>query len=62
MRVFWVSVVAVIFAAACAMVILDAVWQQHADEAFTVATNVRSPSHGNTHNLVGKDWLSAKDH
>jgi hypothetical protein len=62
MRVFGISLLTAIFIAACAMVILNTVWQQRADEAFTVAVSVRGPSHGNIHNLVGRDWLSAKEH
>jgi hypothetical protein len=62
MRIFGISLFAAILFALCAAVILNTVWQQRADEAFAVATSVRGPSHGSTHNLVGKDWLSAKDH
>lgn len=41
---------------------LDWSWQHRADEHFASTTGVRLPSHGNTHNLVGKDWLLAKEH
>jgi len=61
MRVFLTSVVAAIIIAGGAMLALDQSWQQ-ADEAFTSPTSVRIPSHGNTHNLVGKTWFTAKDH
>jgi hypothetical protein len=61
MRVFLTSVIAAIVIAAGAMLVLDQWWQQ-ADQAFTSPTSVRIPSHGNTHNLVGKTWFSAKEH
>lgn len=41
---------------------LDTMWQQQADQHFASTTGVRLPSHGSTHNLVGKDWLLAKQH
>ena len=61
MRVFLTSVFAAIVIAGGAILVLDQSWQQ-ADQAFTSPTSVRLPSHGNTHNLVGKTWLSGKDH
>ena len=61
MRVFRTSVLAAIIIAGGAMLVLDQSWQQ-ADQAFTSPTSVRIPSHGNTHNLVGKTWFSGKDH
>jgi hypothetical protein len=61
MRVFLTSVVAAIVIAGAAVLVLDQSWQQ-ADEAFTSPTSVRIPSHGNTHNLVGKTWFTGKDH
>jgi hypothetical protein len=36
---------------------IDTTWQHQADQHFASTTEVRLPSHGNTHNLVGKDWL-----
>jgi hypothetical protein len=61
MRAFLTSVVASAAIAIVAMLALDQVWQP-ADEAFTSKPTVRLPSHGNTHNLVGSDWYSAKNH
>jgi hypothetical protein len=61
MRVFLTSVFAAIVIAGVAMLVLDQSLQQ-ADQAFTSPTSVRIPSHGNTHNLVGKTWFSGKDH
>ena len=61
MRVFLTSVFAAIVIAGGAILVLDQSWQQ-ADQAFTSPTSVRMPSHGNTHNLVGKTWFTAKDH
>ena len=61
MRVFLTSVVAAIVIAGGAMLVVDQSRQQ-ADEAFVSRTSVRIPSHGDTHNLVGKTWFSGKDH
>ena len=61
MRVFLTSIFAAIVIAGGAILVLDQSWQQ-ADQAFTSPTSVRLPSHGNTHNLVGKTWFSGKDH
>ena len=61
MRVFLTSILAAIIIAGGAMLVLDQSWQQ-ADQAFTSPTSVRIPSHGDTHNLVGKTWFSGKDH
>jgi len=61
MRVFLTSVFAAIVIAGGAILVLDQSWQQ-ADQAFTSPTSVRIPSHGDTHNLVGKTWFSGKDH
>jgi hypothetical protein len=44
------------------MFLLDRELQQQADESFPSTTSVRLPTHGNTHNLVGRDWYSAKEH
>jgi hypothetical protein len=41
--------------------VLDLNWQHQADQHFASATSVRLPAHGNTHNLVGKDWSSSKE-
>lgn len=62
MRVFLVSAVAMVAIAIGSMFILDRVVQRNADQAFSSSTSVRLPDHGNTHNLVGRDWYSAKDH
>ena len=55
------SLLAVVLAVGFAYVI-DATWQHQADQHFASTTGVRLPSHGNTHNLVGKDWFLAKEH
>jgi hypothetical protein len=62
MRVFLMSAVSAIVLAIGSMLFLDQVVQRNADQAFGASTSVRLPSHGNTHNLVGRDWYSAKDH
>jgi hypothetical protein len=62
MRVFLVSAVAMVAIAVGSMFILDQVVQRNADQAFSSSTSVRLPDHGNTHNLVGRDWYSAKEH
>ncbi len=62
MRVFLTSVSAAIIIAIGSMLVVDQSWQRQADQAFTSPTSVRIPSHGDTHNLVGKSWFSGKDH
>ena len=62
MKVFLASVTAAAVIAIGAMYALDAIWQRPVDQAFASASSVRIPDHGTTHNLVGKDWSSAKDH
>jgi hypothetical protein len=62
MRVFLMSAVAMVAIAVGSMFILDQVVQRNADLAFSSSTSVRLPDHGNTHNLVGRDWYSAKEH
>ena len=62
MRAFFTAVAAAVVIAAGAMYALDATWQRRADQAFVSGTSVRIPDHGTTHNLVGKDWYSAKEH
>jgi len=54
--------VAMVAIAIGSMFILDEVVQCNADQAFSSLTSVRLPDHGNTHNLVGRDWYSAKEH
>jgi hypothetical protein len=61
MRSFAAAVVVAIGLAIGGMYLLDKL-QLRADEAFYYPTSVRIPTHGNTHNLVGKDWYSAKEH
>jgi hypothetical protein len=61
MRVFLSSALAAVLIAMASMFALNQVWQQ-ADEAFSSPASVRLPTHGNTHNLVGNDWYSAKTH
>jgi hypothetical protein len=61
-RAFLTSIFAAVVIAIGSMLVVDRTWQRQADEAFTSPTSVRIPSHGDTHNLVGKGWFSAKDH
>ena len=62
MKAFFASIMVAIIVAAGAMYALDAKWQQQVDQAYNAPTSVRLPDHGVTHNLVGKDWYSAKEH
>jgi hypothetical protein len=62
MGAFWSAVAVAILIAIGAMFVLDRELQYRSDESFTSLTSVRLPSHGDTHNLVGKDWYSAKEH
>ena len=62
MRAFFVSVAAFVVLAVGAMFGLEQFAQRNADQAFTSVTSVRLPDHGNTHNLVGRDWYSPSKH
>lgn len=62
MRVFLVSAMSAIVLAIGSMLILDQAVQRNADQAFGASSSVRLPDHGNIHNLVGRDWSSAKEH
>jgi hypothetical protein len=62
MKPFFTSIVTAVIIAVGAMYALDVVWQRQADQAFITGSSVRLPDHGNTHNLVGKTWYSARDH
>jgi hypothetical protein len=62
MRAFFAAVAAALIIAVGSGLILDRVWER-SDRTFTSRTGVSlPPDHGNTHNLVGKDWWSARDH
>ena len=56
MRAFLVSILAAVVIAFTAMYVLERIWQQTSDQAFTSATNARYPHEDNSHNLVGKGW------
>ena len=62
MKAFLLAVVTVLVVAVAFVYVLDATWQRSADRAFASTTGVSLPTHGTTHNLVGKDWYSAKEH
>jgi hypothetical protein len=62
MKAFLISVAAAIVIAVGAAYTLDAMWQRNAEQAFVSPTSVRVVDHGPVHNLVGKDWYSAKEH
>jgi len=62
MRAFLTSIVAAISVAVGAMYVLEESSQQTADQAFLSPTNARFPHQESSHNLVGKDWSSARDH
>ena len=62
MRELRLAVASALLIAMAAMFLLDRELQQQADQSFTSTTSVRLPSHGNTHNLVGRDWYSAREH
>ncbi len=62
MRIFVAAASAAIVIAVGSGLILDRVWER-SDQEFTSGTGVSGPpDHGNTHNLVGKDWWSARGH
>lgn len=62
MRVFAMSIAAAIVFAVLGFYVFDKNLQQTTDQAFTSPTNVRLPHEESGHNLVGKDWSSAKEH
>ena len=62
MRAFMIAIVAAIVLAVLGLYATDLGWQQTADQAFSSGTNVRLPHEEAGHNLVGKDWSSAKEH
>ena len=62
MRAFMIAVVAAIVLAVLGLYAIDLGWQQTADQAFSSSTNVRLSHEEAGHNLVGKDWSSAKEH
>jgi hypothetical protein len=61
-KAFFSSLVVAVIVAVGAMYMLDTSLQQQSDQAFTSPTGARMPSHGMTHNLVGKDWYVASEH
>jgi hypothetical protein len=62
MRAFMIAFVAAIVLAVLGLYATDLGWQQTADQAFSSSTNVRLSHEEAGHNLVGKDWSSAKEH
>ena len=62
MRSFVISILAAIVIAVLAFYLLDKTLQQSADQTFSSETTVRFPHEEAGHNLVGKDWSSAKEH
>jgi hypothetical protein len=61
MKAFLASVAIAIVLAGAGFYGLDTQLQRQSDQAFTSPTSVRLPVHGDTTNLVGKDWYSAAD-
>ena len=62
MKAFLASIAAALILAIGVVFTLDATLQRPAHQAFVSPSSVRIPDHGATHNLVGKDWYSAKEH
>ena len=62
MRAFIIACVAAIVFAVLGLFAVHLGWQQTADQAFSSSTNVRLSHEDAGHNLVGKDWSSAKEH
>ena len=62
MRAFVMSVAAAIVITVLGFYLLDKGSQQTADQAFSSKATVRLPHEETGHNLVGKDWSSAKEH
>lgn len=61
MRVFIVSGLVAIILAVLGFYALNSL-QQTSDQAFSAAKSVQFPHEESGHNLVGKDWSSAKEH
>jgi len=62
MCAFMIAVVVAIVLAVLGLYAINLGWQQTADQAFSSSTNVRLSHEEAGHNLVGKDWSSAKEH
>ena len=62
MRAFMKAILAAIVLAVLGLYAINLGWQQTADQAFSSSTNVRLSHDEAGHNLVGKDWSSAKEH
>ena len=62
MRAFMIAVVAAIVCAFLGRYAVDKIWQHTADQEFSSSTNVRLSHEEAGHNLVGRDWSSAKEH
>ena len=61
MRTFVIAVVAVIVIAVASSYLLN-IWQHSVYQVFTSQSNVRLSDEEVGHNLVGKDWYSAREH
>ena len=61
MRAFMIAVVVAIVLAVLGLYATNLGWQKTADQAFSSSTNVRLSHEEARHNLVGKDWSSAKE-
>jgi hypothetical protein len=55
------AVVAIIIAIGAAFVLEGSV-QVQSDQALVTTSGARIPDHGDTHNLVGRDWYSPREH
>jgi hypothetical protein len=62
MRAFIMACVAAIVFAVLGLYLVGLSWQQTADQALSSSMNVRLSHEDAGHNLVGKDWSSAKEH
>ena len=62
MRIFVMSIGAAVVIAILGLYVLESGVQRTSDQTFTSTTNVRLPHEESGHNLVGKDWSSAKEH
>jgi len=61
MRSFAIAVLAVIVIAVASSFLLN-VWQHSVYQVFASQSNVRLSDEEAGHNLVGKDWYSAREH
>ena len=62
MMAFLTAAAVAILLAIGAAYVLEGSLQVQSDQALVTTSGARIPDHGDTHNLVGKDWYSPQKH